>query len=335
MGLVVVKLSWLENCLVSAKSSLLCLKLHCIIVICLITTNSALGYEHELTISSRPKIGLALGGGGARGAAHVGVLRVLEQQGISIDYIAGTNSGAVVGGLYSAGVTINALEEMFTKRSLMKSYLTIPIKMRLMAIPVLAVPKLINPHSLDGLYRGNRFREFLNKYVPQSEQDISQLKIPFGAVALNLLDGELHTLRSGNLGRALQASSAIPVLRKPVEREDGLFVDGSVIASLPVRQVKEMGADVVIAVDLNENSSKMTEEQFYHFGSVSNRVVTVHLNHLDKEDSKQADILIHPQVADINLMSTSAVDAQNAINAGERAALAVVDQLEKLKLLGK
>ncbi len=314
------------------KLSVFCLNLLLSLFgLCLIAVQPSKAYEHQLSVTSRPKIGLALSGGGARGAAHVGVLRVLEEQGIPIDYIAGTNIGAVVGGLYSAGVTINAIEEMFTKRSLMHSYLTIPIKMRVLAIPVMALPRLVNHKGLDGLYKGNRFRDFLNKHVPQAEQNIEELKIPFGAVALNLIDGELTTLRTGNLGRALQASSAIPVLRKPVKRDDGLFVDGGVIANLPVRQVKAMGADVVIAVDLNDGSGTMNEAEFYRFGSVSNRVVTLHLNNLDKLDAQQADILIHPQVSMINLMSTSADDAQNAINAGERAALAVVDQLDKLK----
>lgn len=286
---------------------------------------------HQLKASNRPKVGLALSGGGARGAAHVGVLRILEQQGIHIDYIAGTNTGAVVGGLYSAGVSIDYLEQMFTKRSLMHSYLTVPVKLRIVVIPLFYVPRMVGRKSFDGLYEGTRFRKFLNKYLPESEQDISDLKIPFGAVAVNLLDGKVNTLRSGNLGWALQASSALPVLRKPVKIGEALYVDGGVSVNLPVQQVKEMGADVVIAVSLDDEPGlTVKESEFQKVGSVSHRVLTMHLSNVDIEQRKAANIVIHPDVEKIGLMSTSARDAKAAIEAGETAALASIEQIKQL-----
>lgn len=286
--------------------------------------------KHKLSASNEPKLGLVLGGGGARGAAHVGVLKILEQNGIHPDYIVGTNVGAIVGGLYSAGISIQSLEEMFTKKSLMNSYLTVPLKVRLFAASAFSIPRMFGKRGYDGLYTGNKLGKFLNKYVPESERDISDLKIPFGAVALNLLDGKTVTLRSGNLGSALQASCALPILRKPVRLNDGLFVDGGVVNNLPVSEAKNMGADVVIAINLDDSDRRIAEKEFSKIGTVSHRVVTLHLKNVDKEQQKLADIVLHPDVEQIGLMSTSGKDAVNAVEAGERAALDSIDKIKSL-----
>ncbi len=271
-----------------------------------------------------------MGGGGARGAAHVGVLKILEQQGILIDCVTGTNVGAIVGGLYSAGISIGALEEMFTKKSLMHSYLTVPVKLRLMIVPLFFVPRIMGKRGYDGLYRGNKFRNFLNRYVPQSEQDIEDLKLPFGAVALNLVDGKVHTIRSGNLGAALQASSAIPILRMPVKIQDGLYVDGGVMNNLPVDEARALGADVVIAVDLDDPQKSQVASQFTKLGTVSQRVLTLHFANVDRSQLERADVVIRPEVDQIGLMSTNSKDAEAAILAGERAAIEALDKIKQI-----
>ncbi|MBX9669051.1 MAG: patatin-like phospholipase family protein [Candidatus Obscuribacterales bacterium] len=292
--------------------------------------DSADGSRHALRATNRPKVGLALGGGGARGAAHVGVLKILEQQGIQIDCITGTNVGAIVGGLYSAGISISALEEMFTKKSLMHSYLTVPVKVRLMIVPLFFVPRVMGKRGYDGLYKGNKFRNFLNKYVPQSEQDIEDLKLPFGAIALNLVDGKVHTIKSGNLGTALQASSAIPILRKPVKIQDGLYVDGGVMNNVPVDEAKALGADIVIAVDLDDPKATQTASEFTKLGTVGQRVLTLHFANVDKTQLAKAEAVIRPEVDQIGLMSTNSKDAEAAIQAGERAAIESLDQIKQL-----
>lgn len=285
--------------------------------------------KHQLKASNEPRVGLVLGGGGARGAAHVGVLKILEQEGIRIDYITGVNIGAVVGGLYSAGVSISYLEEMFTKKSLMRAYLTVPVNVRMLAVPLFIIPRLMGKRGYDGLYKGNKFRDYLNRYVPQSESDIEDSKIPFGAVALNLLDGKLTTLRTGNLGTALQASSAIPILRRPVKINNGLYVDGGVTNNLPVSEAKAMGADIVIAVDLDDPGKTIKERDLTGIGSVSHRVVMLHLEHVDKQQAPLANVLIRPEVAEIGLMSESSKDARTAELAGERAALEALPAIKK------
>ncbi len=292
--------------------------------------DSAKPIKHQLRASNAPRVGLVLGGGGARGAAHVGVLKILEQEGIRIDYITGVNIGSVVGGLYSAGVSISYLEEMFTKKSLMRSYLTVPINVRVLAVPIFLIPRMIGKRGYDGLYKGNKFRNYLNRYVPQSESDIEDCKIPFGAVALNLVDGKLTTLRTGNLGTALQASSAIPILRKPVKINNGLYVDGGVTNNLPVTEAKAMGADIVIAVDLDDPGDTVKESDLARIGTVSSRVVLLHLANVDKEQAKLANVLIRPELSGIGLMSESSKDAHTAELAGERAALEALPAIKKV-----
>lgn len=289
---------------------------------------------HSGTVVKQPKIGLALGGGGARGAAHVGVLHILEQQGVPIDYIAGTNVGAVVGGLYSAGVSISSLKEMFTRGTLMKAYLNVPLKLRLMGIPLVSTSRLLGHKSFDGLYRGEKFKSFLNKYVPESERDLEDLKVPFGAVTYDLINGEVKVLRKGNLGAVLQASSAIPVLRKPVqlgtEAEPLLCIDGGVAVNIPVKEVREMGADIVIAVDLNDYARGSKLEEYYKPGSVSHRVIQAHLRSIDRGQLDNADIVIKPNVDHMGLMSRQPELARRAILEGENATMEKWEQISGL-----
>ncbi len=277
----------------------------------------------------RPKIGLALGGGGTRGAAHVGVLRVLEKEGIPIDYVSGTSIGAIVGGLYCAGVTLDDIERMVVKKTLMKAYYTVPIWFRVALVPVFLVPHALGHHHYDGLYRGNKFASFINKCAGVNNHQIEKLKIPFCAVAASLMDGNAHAIKTGDLGKALQASSAIPVLRRPVEIENNLYVDGGIINNLPVEQVREMGADIVIAVDVDERLNDNDLNEFKKIGSVYNRVVSIILSRVDSDQVSSADVLIRPDVNRIKLLSTRESDAHRAIEAGEKATRSMMTQLRQ------
>ncbi|MBY0549071.1 MAG: patatin-like phospholipase family protein [Candidatus Obscuribacterales bacterium] len=267
----------------------------------------------------RPLIGLALGGGGTRGAAHVTIIRELERAGIPIDFIAGTSMGAIVGGLYSAGVSTEVLERKFKDQSLMKSFMTVPLWMRVAIAPILFVPRLVGHKPYDGLYYGNKFRHYLDQSVPQEGRKIEDLRIRFSAVALNIADGTIAKLSTGNLASALQASSAVPGLRKPVQIENELYVDGGVSVNLPVRQVREMGASFVIAVCVDERIKRIPLDNFRKVGSVAQRVVSLQLQTIDKEQGQVADVLIHPQVDGIGLISTKPSDAVRAMDAGTEA----------------
>lgn len=279
--------------------------------------------------STRPlKVGLALGGGGARGAAHVTVLKVLEENGIPIDCIAGTSIGSVVGGMYAAGVPVKDIEHKFVDSSLMKSFMTVPLGVRVLVAPVMLLPRLWS-HPYDGLYRGNKFRNYLNDSLPCSQRNIEDLKIPFSAVVLSLIDGKPHRISQGNLGYAMQASAAVPGLRKPVEINGNLYVDGGVTANVPVQQCREMGADIVIAVCIDERFQAEPLSDFRKVGSVTRRMVKWDLYDMDQRLMSNADIIIHPNVDGISLISTKKCDAEKGLKAGEIAAKAAIPEIKR------
>ncbi len=282
---------------------------------------------------ARPKIGLALGGGGARGAAHVPVVRALEKAGIKFDYIAGTSIGSVVGGLYAAGVSLDDMEDEFENGKIMRNFMTVSLAVRIAVAPVMFAFR--SKKVYDGLYHGDKFRKYLIKGLSCHDMNIEDLKIPFSAVSLNLLDGKPYMIRKGNLGFAMQASSAVPGLRKPVEIGDYLFVDGGTICNLPVKQVREMGADFVIAVNIDQPFPIMTKEHFRKPGSVTKRMINWDLWDLDTPQSGLADFTIHPNTEDISLISTKKSDAVKCVKAGELAVQEALPLLrEKLKSFG-
>jgi NTE family protein len=274
------------------------------------------------------KVALALGGGGTRGFAHIGVLRVFKREGIPIDMIAGTSMGAIIGGMYCAGLSPDAIEEKCLKKSFAHAYYTVPIPVRVAVIPIFILPHLFGYHPYDGLYVGNKFANYMNDSLPATRRDIEELKIPYCAVASNLLDGKAYSLTTGNLGRAIQASSAVPELRRPVAIDDKLFVDGGIEANLPVKQAKEMGADLVIAIDVDEKFDARRRD-FRKILSVSHRVINMILTKVDDEQVKVADIVVQPDVNGIHLLSNKTADGIKAIKAGEAAAEAALPEIRR------
>lgn len=281
------------------------------------------------SVSGRPTVCLALGGGGTRGAAHVGVLKVLQQNHIPIDFIVGTSMGAIVGGLYSAGMPIDELDRRFRDASLMKSFMTVPIQLRIAVAPIMFIPRLFGSKAYDGLYKGNKFRKYLLKSVPVSEHDISELKIPFRAVVLNVVDGRVYALDKGNLGYALQASSAVPALRKPVQIGNQLFVDGGTAENVPVEQALKTGADIIIAVNVDEDFNELPLEAFRKPGSMGKRMLTWDLWDSDSKLCAKANVTIKPQVTGIGLISRSKKEGIQALEAGEVAAQAKIPEIKK------
>ena len=282
-----------------------------------------------------PRVVLALGGGGMRGAAHVGVLKVLVKEGIPIDGIAGTSMGSVVGGLYAAGMPLSEIETRFVNGSMMKSFTPIPVLARLMLVPITSSPRLIGFHPYEGLYAGNAFKHYLQKAVPKDKTTIESLNIPFVAVAIDLCDGHVYSIQKGNLVNAMRASSAVPGLRKPIPIDDKLFVDGGYLANLPVPHARALGGDVVIAVQIDEPFKVETQNDFRKLGSVEERMFNLQLSAFDAVHARKADILIHPSLDRIGLVSTKISDAKRAIAAGEAAAEEALPAIkEKLQAFG-
>jgi NTE family protein len=280
---------------------------------------------------NRPRIGLALGGGGSRGAALVGVLKVLTEAGIPIDAVAGTSIGAVVGGLYCAGMPMEELDRRFRDTSLLKAFMTVPLSVRLVAAPVLYMPRLIGHRPYDGLYYGNRFRKYIDNALRKGKRplNIEAFHTPFAAVVTNLITGESDRLTTGDLGRAVQASTAVPALRKPVEYGENLYCDGGLICNLPTPHVKALGADFIIAVDIDQRVEKAPLTNFRVPGAVAKQAITIDLQDMDRRLGKLADFTIHPCTNGIALISRKKEDAVRGIEAGEQAAREALPELKR------
>lgn len=281
----------------------------------------------------RAKVGIALGGGGTRGYAHVGVLKVLKRYHVPVDMIVGTSMGAIVGGLYCAGLPCDKIEKRMMSRAFGDALELSVEKMDLFVMPIAVVPRaLVKKNNYSGLYSGDKLARFINSRLPKERRLIEELPIKFGAVAFNLLDGKGYLIQSGDLGKALQASSAVPELRQPVPMNGMLLVDGGVRDNIPCRKTRDLGADVVIAVNVNERLYPVDDSAFKKIGSVSNRCVTANLEKLAHLEENFADIVIHPEVSSIKLLSGRKIDMERAIKAGEKAAIEAIPKiLEILK----
>jgi NTE family protein len=289
----------------------------------------------ETRSKSRPTIGLALGGGGARGAAHVGVLKVLTEEGVPIDIIAGTSIGSVVGGLYSAGVPVKTLSQEFEDGKLMKEFTPLPVVYRVLLAPAIFTPRLLGYEPYDGLYKGVQFRNYVNRLVTRPDRNIEHLPTRFAAVCTNVVDGQSVRVTQGDLGIALQASTAVPALRKPVQIGDNLFCDGGLICNVPVNHVREMGADFVIAVDIDERLNPTPLKKFRVPGSVGKQAVRIQLAHSDQPLCQGADVVIHPNTDGISLISRKARDGRLGYESGVEAARKAMPEIKrKLAALG-
>ncbi|NMC02083.1 MAG: patatin-like phospholipase family protein [Chloroflexi bacterium] len=186
----------------------------------------------QATEPSTGKIGVALSGGGARGLAHIGVLKVLEQAGVPIDCLAGTSMGGFIAAAYAAGMSPEAMEQEALR-------ITRPRNLMALADPIL-------PRG--GLLEGEKVREYLSELL--GDRTFDQLRLPLTLVAVDLNSGEPVHLNEGRVADAVRATIALPGLFMPVERGEYLLVDGGLLDNLPADVVRRMGADRVIAVDV-------------------------------------------------------------------------------------
>jgi NTE family protein len=282
--------------------------------------------------SKRPKVGLALGGGGSRGSAHVGVLKVLLEENIPIDVIAGTSIGSVVGGFYASGMPMEDIAQVFEKNTFTKEFAPMPI-LRLMLEPTALTLRMFGYRPYDGLYYGWKFRKYADKAV--GDKRIEQFSIPYAAVVTDVVTGKSCRLTEGDLGVALVASTAVPELRKPVQIGDHLYCDGGVINNVPVNHAREMGADIVIAVNIDEHLKDRPIKDFRALGSMARQALRIQLATFDAPSAAKADILIHPDTTGINLVSFKKSDGKRGIDAGIAAARAAMPEIKrKLAMAG-
>jgi NTE family protein len=255
------------------------------------------------------KIGLALGGGAARGFAHIGVIKALEAQGIYPDIVVGTSAGSVVGALYAAGNNGFALQNT-------------ALEMDEAAISDWALP-LFGKSS--GVLKGEALQNYVNKAVRNVPME--KLKLQFGAVATDLHNGQPILFQRGNTGQAVRASSAVPSVFQPVKIGGHSYVDGGLVAPVPVRFAREMGADFIIAVNISTQTEAQAAVSSLEVLMQTFSIMGQRLNHYELKD---ADVVIAPS---LGTMGGNDFNGRNrAILAGEQAAAAAMPQIKaKLK----
>jgi NTE family protein len=255
----------------------------------------------------RPRIGLALSGGAARGIAHVGVLRVFEQHQIPIDYVAGTSAGALVGGALAAGLSVAEIEAI--GRSL-----------RWRDMGKVTLSKL-------GVQSNVRLEEFVRARFPVTR--FEELPIPFAAVATDLNTGDAVVLSGeGDVAFAIRASCALPGWYVPVTDESGRrLIDGGLVANVPSGAVRFLGADIVIAVDVNSEGAKFLGPPQSALGVMLQAMMVIQKT-ASTHDVQDADLVIKPKVGHIRWDEMSR--ASELIAAGEEAAHSSIDRLKQL-----
>ena len=231
--------------------------------------------SEKLNRQHRPRIGLALSGGAGRGIAHIGVLRALEENEIPIDAIAGASAGALIGGCYAAGLSIEQLEEMART-------------FRWRHMGRVAYSRL-------GLQSNKRMETFLRARLPVTR--FEDLKIPFAAMVTDLRNGTLIVMRdTGDVPFAIRASNCLPVLYAPIEDTEGrLLVDGGLVANLPVNETRRLGADLVIAVDVGGDGARFMNTPRTALGVLTQVFVAVE-RIVSNQERENADLVITPKV---------------------------------------
>ncbi len=291
----------------------------------------------------RPRIGLALSGGGARGTAHIGVLEALEEMHIPVDYIAGTSMGAVVGGFYASGMSTREIRALlkdidwvaiFNDRSprIDKSFR----RKQDEDLDLVNARVGFNDGSIQlpgGVIQGQKLELLFAKYtLPVANiEDFDELMIPYRAVAADLVTGEAVALKSGSLARSMRASMSIPGAITPAEIDDRVLVDGGIAMNLPVDVVRQMGAEIVIAVDISTplrtrkdvGSVLAITDQLSNF--LTRRGTEVQLARL-----RNGDVLVVPDLGDIATADFARVD--EAIPTGATAVKLKADELARLAM---
>lgn len=257
------------------------------------------------------KIGLALGGGAARGFAHIGVIKALEAQGIVPEIVVGTSAGSVVGSLYASGMNGFTLQ----KTALAMDEATISD----WALPLFG--------KSTGVLKGEALQNYVNKAV--GNVPMERLKIRFGAVATDLKTGKPILFNKGNTGMAVRASSAVPSVFQPVKIGANTYVDGGLVAPVPVKFTKDMGAEFVIAVNISSATEGAATASSLDVLMQTFSIMGQRLNHFEL---READIVITPNLG--NMGSADFNNRNLAILAGEQAAAAAMPQI-KAKLKAK
>ncbi len=306
-------------------------------VILLLSTWTIYSQDNVQKKNARPKIGLVLSGGGAKGLAHIGVLKVLEEAGIRPDYITGTSMGSIIGGLYASGYSATELDSIVRRADW-----AILLSDQVPLSDVVPEEKNdynrfqlefdINKKGLSlpaGVVRGQRISEYLSELTwhVADVKDFDQLPIPFRCVAADLLTGETHVFKSGDLTTAMRASMAIPSVFTPVEIGDKYLVDGGVLDNFPVKECIKMGADIIIGVNVGFKDYP-TKEDMNSLTKVLLTSSSIGSHPALVEAIRLTDYIISPDLAPYT--TSSFFDGPKIIERGEIAARQQMERFQHL-----
>lgn len=289
----------------------------------------------------KPKIGLVLSGGGAKGLAHIGVLKVLEEQGIEISYIGGTSMGAIIGGLYATGYNAHQIDSIFKTTdydALIQDYIPRSSKnfyekrndeLYALSLPVrrlrIGIPRALSK----GLYNFNMISKLTHNV--RHIRDFNRLPIPFLCIATDIETGKQVVLDHGSLPQAIIASAAFPSLYMPIEIDGKLLIDGGVVNNYPIEEVKNMGADIIIGVDVQDgfrNRKALSDAT-----KILVQITNMQMIQKMPKNIEATDIYIKPNIDGFNVISFD--QGSTIIQKGEEAARVVIDKLEKIGNISK
>lgn len=261
-----------------------------------------------------PKIGLALGSGGAKGLAHIGVLKALEKAEFDIDVIAGSSIGSLIGAYYSANPDLAKLEELVFSFNKRKGY------------------ALFDPTLRGGLIKGNKIEKLIAEILDGAT--FKSLRIPYSAIATDMKSAQEVVLTDGDLVKAIRASISVPTIFQPVEYKNRLLADGGLSDSVPVNAVRKMGADFVIAVNVESGYFFEPVEKIPALAGLPMHSVNILRHNLTFQSLKNADIVISPNTPSIALVGWdyffNSKKAEAMIKAGEDAAQKALPKIEKM-----
>ena len=307
-----------------------------LLLLCLSLFGPLAGQQKQSEPKRKPKIGVVLSGGGAKGLAHIGALKVLEEAGVEISYIGGTSMGAIVGGLYAAGYSAKELDSIFRgldadallrdftprgsrnffeKRNDEMYALTLPFRKFKIGFPTALSKGLYNYTTV------NRLTDHV-RHV----RDFNKLPIPFVCIATDVETGQEVVLHGGVLPDAILASGAFPSLYSPVEIDGRLLIDGGVTNNYPIEEVKKMGADFIIGIDVQDPLK--TRDQIKGATGILVQINNYQMIQKMEAKRKATDIYIKPDISGFSVVSFE--DGEAIIKKGEEAALKILDTLKTL-----
>ena len=321
-----------------------------LVLLLLMISHTAFCQERTAT-ASRPKVGLVLSGGGAKGAAHIGVLKYIEEAGIPIDYIAGTSMGSIVGGMYALGYSSDEILEMISSVD-WNRLISNAVERRKISFnrksekgtQIISLPFSLKTKQEDlqsrsfrnslpqGLVTGDNLINLFNSLSVGYSDSLSfnDMPIPFICIATNMIDGEADVLNNGEFTKSLRASMAIPILFDPIEMNKTLYVDGGLTCNFPVEQCRAMGADYIIGVSMSPG----LEENPKKLSSILSQVKQLKEIITDKNSDKyhqQCDIFIRPDLKGVGMLSFNAESVARITQSGYEAASSQEANFKALK----